>query len=135
MYSCEGAEFDPAHANQGAECDDAIISVQVCRGGTIIGAWAVGGEVSCKYKAQANCVANKASMDLFIDYNHAYIPKENTILIYTHLFHVLLQDFVYPEGVALPLGGAGNSEYVVLEIHYDNPNLVAGEEHSLNKPQ
>lgn len=46
MYSCEGTPFDPAHANLGAECDDATISVQVCRGGTVIGAWAVGGEVS-----------------------------------------------------------------------------------------
>ncbi len=35
-------------------------------------------------------------------------------------------DFIYPEGVAFPIGGPGNPSYVVLEIHYDNPNLDSG---------
>lgn len=38
------------------------------------------------------------------------------------------QDFVYPEDVALPLGGVGNSEYIVIEMHYDNPRLVPGQD-------
>lgn len=38
-----------------------------------------------------------------------------------------LQDFVYPDGVAFPVGGVGNSEYLVLEMHYDNPGLVPGD--------
>ena len=38
-----------------------------------------------------------------------------------------LQDFVYPEGVALPLGGPEfASEHVLIEVHYNNQMLVGG---------
>lgn len=37
-----------------------------------------------------------------------------------------LQDFVFPPDVSLPIGGVGTAQYVVLEMHYDNPNEVAG---------
>ena len=38
-----------------------------------------------------------------------------------------LQDFVYPEGVALPLGGPEfASEHVLIEVHYNNEMLVGG---------
>ena len=44
------------------------------------------------------------------------------------MVHVLLlQDFVFPEDVAYPIGGAGNSRYLLLELHYDNPNLISGD--------
>jgi len=44
------------------------------------------------------------------------------------MFYVFFreQDFYYPENVAYPVGGPGNPEFVVLEMHYDNPQLVSG---------
>ena len=38
-----------------------------------------------------------------------------------------MQDFYFPDGVALPIGGMSSSEYIVLEMHYDNPNLHSGQ--------
>jgi len=35
-------------------------------------------------------------------------------------------DFNYPDNVAYPVGGQGNPEFIVLEMHYDNPQVVAG---------
>ena len=37
-----------------------------------------------------------------------------------------VQDFVYPEDVAYPIGGPGTPDYMVIEIHYDNPDFDAG---------
>ena len=37
-----------------------------------------------------------------------------------------MQDFIYPEGVALPVGGSDNHSVVLLEIHYDNPDTRTG---------
>ena len=34
---------------------------------------------------------------------------------------------MYPEDVAYPIGGEGNPQYVILEMHYDNPNTDSGE--------
>jgi len=45
------------------------------------------------------------------------------ILLY---YHCLLQDFVYPENVAYPMGGPGNARFVVVEMHYNNPGLRRG---------
>ena len=42
-------------------------------------------------------------------------------------FHLILQDFIYPENAAYPLGGPDSPRYVVIEIHYDNPLLHSGE--------
>lgn len=33
---------------------------------------------------------------------------------------------MYPQDVAYPIGGRGNPQYVILEMHYDNPNEDAG---------
>ena len=33
---------------------------------------------------------------------------------------------MYPDNVAFPFGGEGSSEYVVMELHYDNPEEIAG---------
>ena len=38
----------------------------------------------------------------------------------------ILQDFVYPENVAYPIGGPGNARFLVMETHYDNPDLQSG---------
>ena len=38
-----------------------------------------------------------------------------------------IKDFVYPDNVAYPIGGPGNAQYVVMEMHYDNPTLDMGE--------
>ena len=34
--------------------------------------------------------------------------------------------FVYPDNVAFPFGGDGFPEYVVMELHYDNPHMNSG---------
>ena len=36
------------------------------------------------------------------------------------------QDFVYPNGIAYPVGGIGQEQFVVLQLHYDNPNNDVG---------
>ena len=41
------------------------------------------------------------------------------------------QDFYYPENVAYPVGGPGNSQFVMLEMHYDNPQLVSGNDNCM----
>ena len=38
-----------------------------------------------------------------------------------------MQEFVYPQDVAYPIGGEGNLNIIVLEIHYDNPNGDSGQ--------
>lgn len=47
------------------------------------------------------------------------------------IFFLPLQDFNYPENVAYPVGGQGNPEFIVLEMHYDNQQVVAGDMYSL----
>ena len=37
-----------------------------------------------------------------------------------------IQDFIYPDYASYPLGGLGNPRYIVIEMHYDNPDLDAG---------
>jgi hypothetical protein len=32
-----------------------------------------------------------------------------------------LQDFIYPQEVAYPIGGPGSQRYLVMQVHYDNP--------------
>ena len=43
-----------------------------------------------------------------------------------HCTYCLLQDFVYPENVAYPIGGPGNARFLVMEMHYDNPDMNSG---------
>ena len=38
----------------------------------------------------------------------------------------VLQTFVFPDNVAYPFGGEGFPEYLVMELHYDNPNMRSG---------
>ena len=44
VYLC--LELNHTVVGQSAECDSAHVEIQECRGGYIIGAWAVGGTVS-----------------------------------------------------------------------------------------
>ena len=37
-----------------------------------------------------------------------------------------LQDIIFPENVALPLGGPGVPHHAVMEMHYDNPKMQEG---------
>ena len=45
---------------------------------------------------------------------------------YIYFTNCILQDFVYPENVAYPVGGPGNARFLVMEIHYDNPDSHSG---------
>ncbi len=42
------------------------------------------------------------------------------------LCNYYLQEFIYPEGISFPIGGTGQQQYIIMEMHYDNPNNVAG---------
>ena len=35
---------------------------------------------------------------------------------------------MYPKDVAYPIGGRGNPQYMILEMHYDNPNEDTGKD-------
>ena len=39
---------------------------------------------------------------------------------------IISQEFIYPEGIAYPVGGSGGEQFLVLEMHYDNPGGVSG---------
>ena len=47
-------------------------------------------------------------------------------MCYTEHCTCVLQDFIYPENVAYPIGGPGSARYLVMEMHYDNPNMTSG---------
>lgn len=43
------------------------------------------------------------------------------------MIYNVMQGFTYPQDVAYPIGGEGTPQYVVLEVHYNNPTEVSGE--------
>ena len=45
----------------------------------------------------------------------------------TLVLYILAQDFIYPPNVGYPIGGAGGSQFAVIEMHYDNPRLMRGD--------
>ena len=47
---------------------------------------------------------------------------------YIVCYYWLLQDFdfVYPENVAYPIGGPGSARFLVVQLHYNNPELQSG---------
>ena len=59
--------------------------------------------------------------DLFVAINNLFLFCLS--LIFCMHF---VQEFVFPEGVALPAGGPTNHPLVLLEVHYDNPNRRSG---------
>ena len=86
-------------------CENAQIDIQECRAGYLIGAWAIGGEVSCA-----------------INYR-----KDSVVICFAlHIFLFFYQDFVFPKDVAFAIGGPGAREYMMIEIHYNNPSLHQG---------
>ena len=88
--------------NQGGVCDNAQIDIQQCRGGYLIGAWAIGGEVSC-----------------VINYRNDFV----VICFALPILLSIYQDFVFPKDVAFAIGGPGAREYMMIEIHYNNPSM------------
>ncbi len=42
------------------------------------------------------------------------------------MWTLFTQDFVYPEDLSYSIGGTGQEQFVLIEIHYDNPNNDAG---------
>ena len=116
IYLCDGV--NDTHVGNGGECDEGVPeAVSACRGGTLIAAWAVGGEVS--------------SQSLLV-YNYTYSPlaflvcyRANSLVV-QHSFIIMLQVFVYPDNVAYPFGGEGFTQYVLMELHYDNPSMISG---------
>ena len=99
VYLCVNS-LSVHNVNISQQCNDAAEEVSVCRGGSglLLGAWAVGGDVMA----------------------------DTIIAIRFHSCFNTSQDFVYPNGVAYPIGGAGQERYVVIEMHYDNPSLQSG---------
>ena len=82
-------------------CDELSSSFFGCFGGQIISAWAVGGEVFSNLNIK--------------------------ILAYSKMYtNNCIQDYVFPNGVAFPLGGKGQPFKILLEVHFDNPNNVNG---------
>ena len=55
-------------------------------------------------------------MDVFFDFLYCD----------SHKIHEIMQDFVYPNNVAFPFGGEGQPQYILIELHYDNPGLASG---------
>ena len=47
-------------------------------------------------------------------------------MLVEHGTQCVLQDFIYPENVAYPIGGPGSARFLVMEMHYDNPDMRSG---------
>lgn len=50
-------------------------------------------------------------------------PRDQSVVI---CLSFPLQDFVFPDGVAMPLEGDETTRHILLEMHYDNPLQVDG---------
>lgn len=95
-YLC--TNLDHSHVGDSERCSGSHIDIEICRfSGILFAAWAVGGTVS-------SCTT--------------FVTKMFTQPSFC-------QDFVFPSGVAYPLGGKGQ-QFIVLELHYDNPRMVQG---------
>ena len=55
---------------------------------------------------------------------NGYLSSNATVCTITVSFNT--QVFVYPDNVAYPFGGEGSPEYLVMELHYDNPEMISG---------
>ena len=49
-----------------------------------------------------------------------------TLSLHFIIYHIYMQDFIYPENVAFPIGGPDDKQYAVIQIHYNNPNEDSG---------
>lgn len=43
-----------------------------------------------------------------------------------HYPMIFMQDNVFPDNIALPIGGPHSNHYAIIEMHYDNPKLKEG---------
>jgi hypothetical protein len=50
------------------------------------------------------------------------IGESITLRIFANLF----QPFTYPEEAGIPIGGKSFSRYVMVQVHYNNPERKAG---------
>ena len=118
VYLC--GSLNGTQVNDSAPCNgDVGESVVECRNGELIAAWAVGGEVNnvVSFCRHLNGYSIEAG---FIDiYYLMHAIVEDCI-------HYVLQDFIYPENVAYPIGGPGSARFLVMEMHYDNPDMRSG---------
>ena len=55
-----------------------------------------------------------------------YVQLAFDCMCYTEHCTCVLQDFIYPENVAYPIGGPGSARFLVMEMHYDNPDMRSG---------
>ena len=103
VYTCNS--LNDTHVGTGGECYEGVANeVNECTSDTLIAAWAVGGEVSL--------------------FNYNITPHSTSKCIF-HTFH---QEFVFPDDVAYPIGGEDSPQYLVMELHYDNPLEISGTE-------
>ena len=102
VYLCPvNTPLSPAEVGMSRSCSNSTSNINNCLGeGILIGGWAVGGDVSPKL------------------FQH----NINNIYFYP------TQEFVYPEGIAFPIGGIGQEHFVVMQMHYDNPNQRTGKQ-------
>ena len=66
---------------------------------------------------------------IFLLYDHHIVHCISSCITNLEIGCAILQEFIFPEGLSLPLGGEGAAHYVVIEMHYDNPSLEAGKFH------
>ena len=106
-------------------------AVRECAGPSVITAWAIGGKVLV-----AKCVIINLTIELCITMNswclfYRQTRKEKNrsdwVRTWANEIHFLdSQSFYYPEQVGFSIGEHDSPKIVVLEVHYDNYELKAG---------
>ena len=110
IYQCNG--LIDTHVGNSGECHEMAGEIQACRGGIIVALWVTGLEVS-----------HYAILNWIIIIIGDFTTKHNCT-VYS-LLNTCKQEFQYPDNVSYSLG-EGSPQYLIMELHYDNPNLVSG---------
>ena len=107
-------------------------AVRECAGPSVITAWAIGGQVSVVTK----CDIFNLTIELCITMNiwccfFCHLEKKENksdwVRTWANGNHLLdSQSFYYPEQVGFSIGEHDSPKIVVLEVHYDNYELKAG---------
>ena len=72
--------------------------------------------MGCRRRGKQACRSEcRTSLNAFFGYSNTF-----------KLPCCLLQDFIYPENVAYPIGGPASARFLVMEMHYDNPDMRSG---------
>ena len=152
IYLCNS--FNETEVGNSAPCGGTTgASVSECRQGSLIAGWAVGGTVSISSENYHIHTTNTHSVTHTVSHAHMHTHSGHHMHTHTHTHSCThtythacthtcivittalpkiviliynIQDFIYPDNVAYPLGGAGNPRFVVIEMHYDNPNQRSG---------